>query len=784
MQSNPSRRQFLHQVGATAAVPALAIESEPAACGADEAGVAVELVKGGKPVATIVSLTNPIVPKKGGKNPATGNGDGLATQLLVEWLKKITGAELPVSDKAPTEGVAIYVGKAAVQAGLKLDDIDSPSKEGVRIIARDGRVLIAGQSEAATVKAVCRFLEELGCRYFMDGPLGEVFPKSADLSVKSLAITEEPGLLYRNPKGPSWMGGHWKAWNGAGGEDFAHSHSWGRYIPKGLFAEHPEYFAQGADGERKNGDWLCTSNPGAREVFANNVIGVIKGGAKNPSISPPDGRGYCRCEKCVAQDDPKSLEPSSGNVSISTRYADFFDDVALRVAKVYPDSVLNFYVYADYTQPPVREKKLAPNLCAVIAPIRYCRLHGIGTPECPSRKQQLDMVDGWSKVATRLGYYNYMYNLADATLPMFKFTPCKLEYPYLAGKGLAFMTIEVLSNWYIYGPQIYLSLRMAYNPKLDPTALMEDYYQKFYGPAAGHMKTYWTAIDETTAKLHNHSGGFYGLASAYTPELLRTCETALAQAAQAAKDDATYAERVAMHASGFQNIVEYREICAAMAKGDFAKAKEIYAVMTKRIEGLIAKKQANPEYGTSYLRRFLLKTLDGGVAAMATPNKLLAVLPDKWKFAPDDADMGEAKSFFAADHDDAKWKMVATHSATLSEQGIAENTVLWYRTKFTVPGKNQSLALVFTEVDGDVTVYVNGKKLEPKAVLTAPVPKKGKPNAVAVPRRSVFEVDASAVAVEGENVVAVRVDNRKISELFLGGILRPVLLVEKGTKTE
>ena len=106
------------------------------------------------------------------------------------------------------------------------------------------------------------------------------------------------------------------------------------------------------------------------------------------------------------------------------------------MAKVYPDSVLCFYVYADYTQPPKRTEKLAKNLCAVIAPIRYCRLHAIGNPECPSRKQQLEMIDGWAKVAYRLGYYNYMYNLADATLPMFKYTPCKEEFPYLAKKGL------------------------------------------------------------------------------------------------------------------------------------------------------------------------------------------------------------------------------------------------------------------------------------------------------------------------------------------------------------
>ena len=42
-----------------------------------------------------------------------------------------------------------------------------------------------------------------------------------------------------------------------------------------------------------------------------------------------------------------------------------------------------------------------------------------------------------------------------------------------------------------------------------------------------------------------------------------------------------------------------------------------------------------------------------------------------------------------------------------------------------------------------------------------------------------FEVDVTAAAAEGDNVVAVRCDHSSISELFLGGIIRPVLLVQK-----
>lgn len=763
---------------------------------------AVDLVKGGKPVATIVTegkIELPAAPVKGkgAKKAPPLTNDQKAALLLAEWVKKITDADLLIAE-TPVDGQpAIYIGKAAIQAGLKLDDIPSPSKEGLRIVVEGNRVLIAGQSDEATLKGTARFLEELGCRYFMDGPLGEVFPRTKDLAATNTTITERPGLMYRNPKGPSWNAALWKTWNGAGGESFSHSHSWGGYLPKGLFEKHPEFFAMGADGQRKDGGWICTSNPELRKFFAGQVIATVKAGNKHPSISPTDGGSYCQCPICKAQDDPNVIEPSSNTVAVSNRYADFFDDIGKQVAKECPEAILSFYVYANYTQvPSFKDRKLSPNLVAMIAPIRYCRLHALGDPNCPSRNQQLQLVDGWNKLASRIGYYNYMYNLADATLPMFKYTPCKVEFPYLADKGLTYMTIEILSNWYLYGPQIYLSLRQAYDPKLDAAALMEDYYTKFYGPAAAPMKAYWLGIDEATAKLPSHSGGFYGLAGIYTPEFIRVCESRLQQAADAAKADAAYSERVAMHSSGFQNVIQYKALEAAMAQGDFARARQIYDDMCTRIDGLVAKKQANPEYGTAYLRRFLSKAIDGGLEASKAPNKLAAVLPDLWKIALDPKDEGEAQGYTKPEFDDSNWKEAATYSATLSRQGIDSSAVLWYRTKVKVPESGKAYSLVFTEVDGKpVSVYVNGKLLEPEPVLklaAKPAPKgKSKAAVVAAPpkpaptgvgRRVPFEVKLDGVLQPGENSIVVKADNRTITELFLGGILRPALLIEREAK--
>lgn len=744
-----------------------------------ESLASVDLVTDGKPSAVIVCEAKPAHPGGGAgkkqkqKTEDASRGEAQAAFVLVEWIKKMTGAELPVVTQATEGQAAVWVGQAAIRAGLRLDDLESPSREGLRILSDEQRVLLAGQSETATVKAACRFLEELGCRYFMDGPLGEVYPRTGHLSVGRLAISEKPGLRMRNPKGPTWNGELWKIWNGAGGETFNHAHAWGKYVQPELFDKHPEYFAVDANGQRKPGQWLCTSNPELRRYFARRVIEIVGTGTRHPSISPPDGRGYCQCPACRAQDDLDIFEPSSGAVSMSKRYADFFDAVARLVADECPDSVLSFYCYADYTQPPALGRKLSPNLRPVIAPIRYCRLHPIGDPGCPSRLQQVEMIEGWRREAEQFGYYNYMYNLADGTLPFFKFTACQKEFPYLASRGLDVMTLEVLSNWHVYGPHIYLGLRLAYAPDANAEAIMEDYWQKFYGPkAAPFMKAYWMSIDAATLRLKTHAGGFYGLREIYTPEFLRACEGRLRQAAQAAQSDPVLAQRVALHAEGWKSAVAMREIEEAMARGDLARAQSVYAQMIERLQGLVAKRWANAEYATAYLERFLGKTLLAAARATAPPSRVLQVLPDNWRVSDDENDQGRAMGWHAESFDDSGWPVVSAYSRTLSSQGRNATTILWYRSSFAVPEKHEELFLAFLEADGLAEIFVNGRKLEP--MVDGP-----KTADRLAPKRVFFEVNVTKAAKPGNNLLAVRVDNRKITELFLGGILRPVILIER-----
>jgi len=144
------------------------------------------------------------------------------------------------------------------------------------------------------------------------------------------------------------------------------------------------------------------------------------------------------------------------------------------------------------------------------------------------------------------------------------------------------------------------------------------------------------------------------------------------------------------------------------------------------------------------------------------------VLPDTVKIPMNGYPEGNGaeQGYHKSDFDDSTWRQVATYSTTLNAQGMPDiKSVMWYRTSMEVPRRRGKLILFFTEVDGQaVTVYVNGievASLEREA------------------RRKPFEVDVTDAVRPGTNTMAIRVDHRRITELFLGGIVRPILLIDR-----
>jgi len=683
-----------------------------------------------------------------------------AASDLALYLKKMSGAELAVKvvakgEKPPNDDPAVVLGALALDLGLPLPP-RTLSQDGYRIQTRGSRLLMAGESARATSYAVTHFLETLGCRWLMGNKWGEVIPEAKTVLTGALDIAEKPDFAFRSVWG--FDGPRTRT----GGMDLPNRHDWEHCPPEKYFKEHPEYYALRGP-ERRPSRWVCTSNPDVARIFADAYIAKAKAGMKADTLSPPDGRGFCECDKCRALDVPDYIEPSSGTVSMSDRYVRFFDAVGRGVKKEAPDFILSFYCYSDYTLPPRTVEKVSDNLCGWVTTIRFCRIHGVNNPNCESRQRYRNVVEGWSKLM-RAACYDYNYNLAEVAVPISKIAYVKDNLPFLKKTGCLGLNMEAMAAWNLYGPHTYLATRLMWNADADADAILDDYYTKLCGKAAPHVKAYWERIDKACREADVHAGSFYGLHVIWTPERVRQCEADLDAAAKAAETD-LIRQRVALFRSGLESARFYLALREATNRCDFKAAKQISAAWLEHMDRAFEQQfNTMAGYKRGYVQAFLLNAIESGCERTTGERKLVAQLPDEWQFRYDPRDEGEKAGWDKETAAPEGWTAVKTYSATLNEQKIKEQlTWMWYRCRFTPPADLPSapLHLWFGEVDGGQTkVFLNGQTVGDFAA-----------------HRNPGEVEISGKLLPGkENVLAVKTDHRSISELFLGGILRPVMI--------
>ena len=703
---------------------------------------ALTLVKDGKPQAAIWYTD-------GGEKA----GDRQTAEDLASVIQQMSGAALEIKSSAkdgkPAGGAAaIVVGELAKQMGLQAPP-KTPSGDGYRLQTKGSHLLLAGESTASTFFAAAHLLETFGCRWFFDNAVGTVIPAMKTIEVGALDIAEKPDFISRTIWGPNWHGSKWTRMNRVGGMDLSSGHNW----PK----------------------WFCTTDPKVREEYVANVVARVKGkGAMSTSISPPDGVAYCKCERCTALDDPNYLEPSSGTPVMSDRYQEFYNHVAREVKKANPEALLGHYAYADYTLPPKKVKGGLDNLFVSIAPIRFCRVHSLASEICEPRQRCRAMVEGWSEVEKKMVWREYNYNLAEATVPFSKKSIWKDDLPWLKEQGAIGINIECMYMPHIYGPHTYLVARMAWDADLDVEAVMDDFYAKFGGPAGPHLKAYWDRIDEAYRTTPVHAGSYHGVHAFWTPELLKTCQADLSAAAKAAGGDAMLRKRVAMFQLGLDNAKHYIAWRDAINRCDFAAGQQAYDKLIASQDAAYNQKfHPVGEYRFGYAPRFLGNGQSAGLARVSDGRQKVLQLPDEWMFRYDAEDAGEAAGWFKAPvaEDADGWLKVRTYSSPLNEQKIPEQlTWMWYQTKFRTPKDMPAgpLTLWFMEPDGNaIKVWLDGKPVTEAALD--------------IRSRNPLDLDlGKRLQADAEYVLTVKLHHRRISELMLGGLLRPVMIYSGG----
>ncbi len=711
---------------------------------------------------------------------------------LAMYLEKMSGAKVEIVASPLAAGdkrLPIYVGDAAVQKFGPMTFKD-PASQGFRVVVANDGIGLMGETYQSTTFAVYEMLERLGCRWMMPSELGEVIPEQKTITMPVGDVSSAPGTLGRFlwHLDPVYLR---RIRNGGSGVSAGHAlevhnkatGNYG-YLTRKQLDEHPDWNAM-FDGKRSVNGRFCWGNPEVSDAVADEIIrrldGVASTQVSHVSLSPQDGSNFCECEKCKALDSG-DFDPVMNTMSITDRFVNFCNRIATRVTKTHPDVQFGFLAYVQFTQAPTREK-LHPNLGVQLAPINYCRAHAM-TDDCVSRQHMRKIVEDWGKATSKISYYQYMFNLAEYTAPYPMIHQMVVEHPLIYANNVKYWQPEGMTNLEQILPGHYISNRLAWNPKADPNAIVDEFFTLFYGGAAPQMRKYWTLIDDAWTKVDEHAGANWAYPRRFTPEFMKSARAAMNEAMAAAKDPLV-ARRVKMQDEALRQFELFMSMRWDLNEGRLetlgARSKQWLARQIElgneyHAQGAFSKIRWTPHTagGNWFVHYMQPPYLDAG--RISETNHWISPPLRNWKYAQDKPKTGEEQGWHKADSDDAAWKTTDVGIETWNTLGLQDfYGPVWYRMSVPVKaipaGKKTFLWISCT--DGQARVFVNGQAIPY-------VNSKGETKDRAAGYGAPFSFDISAaVKPNAQNQITIEGTHTFINELGTGGLLGPVYLYQE-----
>lgn len=727
------------------------------------------LVRSGTPAVEIAILNDdPLQDLPGSWKSVQIPIEGAAGELAYH-LEEISGVSIPLHKLASKEASAYREqqvraeGKTPILLGtLALERLGALTAEeeavlkdpsGFVIRAENKAILIAGRTPTAVACGVYAFLEDLGVRWFFPGDLGTVIPKDPQLAIPTGTRAERPTLAARHFQNTG--SDEWVRRQRAGGLYFPSAH--GIPIGKTTVEENPELYAL-VKGERTSRQ-LCVSNPEVlkRAITETKVYFRTHPEAPWLGMGPNDGSGFCECSSCRAWDGD-DFDPFSAAPSVTDRYIEFFNRVLVGIEDEFPDKQIAFYIYHTYMRPPV---KVQPDsrIAGALAPIALCRVHGPNNPMCPERSYLKTLIDGWLPLLPNLYERGYWYNLADPAMPFVQIHRLKDEIPYYAKAGAKGYRTECNGQWALQGPSLYIAGKLLWNAAADPDALLRDFCEKLFGPAAAPMEAYFTFLDQQMEESDHHTGGAFNVQQFYPPGVRAKAAQHLA-AAHSAAVASPWKERVAVFAEGFQFFDAFAQMIESQHQHKWSETGEHLATFDRLHQRLTSYTPALiGKSSESHFKRFFRPTIEQGIARTSGGNRLVAPLKPDWHFLIDPLQIGEGLNYQSPRVTGGNWQRLSIEKQW-SDVGLRYYKGLaWYRQQVEIPTDaiGKRLFLWFGGVDESARVWVNGT-----LVGTSPI-------SAFTP----FEVDATPAIRQGRNEVVVCVANLRVNELGTGGLIGP-----------
>ncbi len=692
------------------------------------AATGVALVRDGEAQAVIhvperlwADLESPEPPLRRGALPSPGDQQLRLRESVRDFaaiLERISGAavEIKVGQADPDDPrLPILIAELAEQKfGKPRHSVRYA--QGFRIVATDDAVGFVGESDLATSYALYTLLDDLGCRWFIPGSLGEVLPAMRTIEVHKQDRSTGPHTYYR---GVWYADNAYMRRNRLGGMRLAAGHTIEHTFPNELREKHPEVKAV-INGQPHNTKIKWT-HPIVTQFFIDTYRERL---ANDPtittfSLSPMDGIGWD--EEYDTQYDAGDFDASADVVAKTDRILVMANRIAEGVTKDYPDVLFGMLAYVDYTRPPVREQ-VHPNVVPQIAPITYSRAHPMSDDGEPNNADLRYIVEGWGKVVDMTSYYFYGWFLAELSGPNPMIRKWSEDIPFVFEKGACrFWQPETITNFESSMHALHLGNRMAWDPSQDPAAIIDELHRKFYGHAADAMAEYWHYVDHVWVDTPEYAGCGWGHLRRFTPERMSRMRQLLEAGKAAAQTDVERA-RIDLADKSLALFELFMKMRHDLAEGRFttlAADAESYMQQMKQLGEDHAEQYAfgrvrwgaHQNVNLSYFNSFYKHTYDDA-ARIANAHTLVTPTIRRFRYKVDKEATGEVAGWQAVDHDDSDWKTTDTAVDTWSSLDLHNYMGrVWYRTDIDVPtvDADRRIHLWIGATDGSAKLFVNGR---------------------------------------------------------------------------
>lgn len=292
-------------------------------------------------------------------------------------------------------------------------------------------------------------------------------------------------------------------------------HNFSYLVPHERYlADRPDFFAL-VDGKRQPAGQLqfCLSNPDLINTLSRQLIAVV---SANPGIDtvalwPDDGVGeLCQCDNCKKLDSPADQQDTRwdwlygandaagrnvgrrGQRARSRRYLHVCNQVARRLAEVYPRIRLSAIAYVDFVDPPLRDIEIHPNIVVHLAVYWRCSQHRLSDANCPLNRQYVDIINDWLKVipAERLLVTTY-----EAGMGCWKSLPFPIadllhdDWKWLKSLGIGGVKSNAFSShWGVYNLNYVMLARALRQAHPDRDAVLDEFCAGLFGKAAAPVR--------------------------------------------------------------------------------------------------------------------------------------------------------------------------------------------------------------------------------------------------------------------------------------------------------